>query len=250
MDNYTNRTKTGIYKFNICDSFAIWDIKDEDLKGKSLKERYEYLSKNDIGAFPENELDKMKNYTDNQWKEHMSRVKYVIVSLNPGNKAAIDKNNKNGSGMLFENKPFENFHGSNVATSKDYNLAAMIYGTEVYGEYTLLTDSSEYIESDSSETKFSNLYRKHSIEIFEALYDHLDELGVPKEATIIACHSAVKKQLGLKSVQKILKTRSIERPEFYPDKQTIPHYSFRMHDPITQLEKGHKIIELLVDNKD
>jgi len=250
MDNYTNRTKTGIYKFNVCDSFAIWNIKDTDMKGKSLKERYDYLhdypDKSKLGAFPNDLINEMKNFTTEQWKEYMSQTKYVIVALNLGNKAATDKDNKNEAKTLFEENPFGNFHGENIATSKDYNLAAMIYGTAVYDKHTLLTDSSEYIESDSTDKAFDDIYKEHKVEIFTALYNHLDELGVPKNATIIVCHSKARDQLKTKEVQKALGNRTIQRPTFDPDTQYIPHYSFRMRNAYEELKKGHDTIEKLV----
>ena len=146
-------------KFNSEDSFAYWDAPSEDLTGKTPQEREDLFK----ASYQENHFP--TELLPDDLAAHLKQTKYVLVGMNPGNAAA--------------NKPadelFTNFHGNKA--SADSRMAAATYGTELWG--TFMTDLSHVIESDS--TKVSMGQRD-----VLALEEHLTELGIPADATLIA----------------------------------------------------------------
>ncbi|GEO58868.1 hypothetical protein [Companilactobacillus bobalius] len=145
-------------KFNSMDSWAIWDIPDTDLTNKTPDERQKLFGDN----YQPNHSPSEKLNKDLDAK--LKSSKYVIAGMNPGNAASEQPV-----------EPFSNFHGAKK--SADYRLAAALYGTEIWGSF--MTDVSSTIESKSDKVKIT----QNDVEKFE---NHLDELGIPDDVTIIA----------------------------------------------------------------
>ncbi|WP_054677167.1 hypothetical protein [Lacticaseibacillus sharpeae] len=123
-------------KFSNEDSFAYWpvpteaDLSTQTARNIAFKEAYQP----DLPAAVRAEF---ANLTDAEWQARMAAVKYVLVGLNPGNMGTAGN--------------FSNFHGNPI--SKDYNLGAVLYGTEVWGAF--MTDLSQTVESDSSDVRIT-----------------------------------------------------------------------------------------------
>lgn len=170
-------------KFTSVDSWAFWDVPGENLEQKSPQERQDIFGDNYVpNQFPN---DKLKG----DLKERLNNAKYIVVGMNPGD-AAVNQDNS---------KLFLNFHGAKK--SADYRFAAAIYGTEIWGSF--MTDVSSTTESKSSKVKI----RKADVINMEK---HLDELGVPDTAVLIALGGKVNKAL----------TKYANRPV-----KTMYHYS-------------------------
>lgn len=240
-----NETKNKVFKFNVCDSFAVWDFEpNQEFNNLTQLERNLYMRNHIHGIYPEKFTKKLKERTDEEWKAAMAKTKYVIIGLNPGNRASNNPADKANSGTVFGDKPFLNFHGENVKYSKDYNMAAAIYSTPVYGENTLMTDAFENVESNSP--TLGPVISQNKIEIFQKLYDHFDELGIPANAGLIFCHSQLRDKLKTKAVQKALAQRTIVRPAFDAELNYIPHYSYISQNVKKASEKARATIERLV----
>lgn len=170
--------------FNRPDSWAIWEVPSIDLTDKTAKEREVLFGEAYVSnRFPINELP---HNLDGVLKQ----VKYVLVGLNPGDA---------GVTMTDDNQPFLNFHGQKK--SMDYRLAAALYGTSMWGSF--MTDLVHIDESDSHKVTGSQ-------SDVMALEEHLDELGIPKTAVLVA--------MGGKSYKSLV--TYAKRQVF-----TIPHYS-------------------------
>ncbi|WP_461226356.1 hypothetical protein [Lacticaseibacillus suihuaensis] len=201
-----------IKRFNQEDSFAIWptppagtDLTTQVARNAAFKAAYQ-------PGYPAAELAALDALSDEAWAAKMAAVRYVLVGLNPGNAGTAGH--------------FSNFHGA--AKSNDANLAAVVSGTPVWGAF--MTDLSQTVESDSSKVRVTPAD-------VAALYQHLDALGIPQDAVVIALHSAVAKALGKASAQAL-------RP-FDAATQVIPHYSYLYHNPITSSQKARRTIEAL-----
>lgn len=171
-------------KFNKCDSWAFWNIPDE-IENATDERAAEILFKDAYQShyFPTNQLP-------TELSKKLKDVKYVLVGLNPGDAGV----------SLGENDTlFMNFHGASV--SRDWRLAAALYGTDMWGAF--MTDLVHISESDSSKVS-ANLTDVQYLE------KHLDDLGISKNAVLIA--------MGGKAFDAIKKTA--QRPV-----RKLPHYS-------------------------
>ncbi|MFC6294703.1 hypothetical protein ACFQH1_05765 [Lactiplantibacillus daoliensis] len=145
--------------FTAEDSWALWNLPNASLDDKTDKEREELFANNyQPETFPIELLP-------DDLEKHLKGVQYVLVGMNPGNAG----NDHPAEGV------FLNFHGQKK--SADSRLAAAVYGTAVWG--TFMTDLSNTIDSDSTRIKFIEA----NVAQLEA---HLDELGIPRDATLIA----------------------------------------------------------------
>lgn len=145
--------------FTAEDSWALWDLPNESIDDKTDQEREALIANNyQPETFP------MALLPDNL-EEALKNVKYVLVGMNPGN--AADAHPTDGD--------FLNFHGQKK--SADARLAAAVYGTAVWGAF--MTDLTSTIESDSTQIEFTETN-------VTQLENHLDELGIPNDATLIA----------------------------------------------------------------
>ena len=115
-------------------------------------------------------MDKLNDDIDKRLKN----TKYVIVGMNQGN-AAVNQN---------KDKLFLNFHGNK--NSMDYRLAAVLYNTELWGSF--MTDVSHVIESSSKDVDITQ-------DDVINLENHLDNLGISKNATLVALGGKVNKAL-------------------------------------------------------
>lgn len=155
-------------KFTSIDSWAIWDVPNDDLTGMTPDDREKAFGANyQPNHFP---MDKLTGNID----ERLKNTKYVIIGMNQGN-AAINQD---------PDKLFLNFHGNKG--SMDYRLAAVLYNTELWGSF--MTDVSHVIESSS---KNVNITQDDVIN----LENHLDNLGISKDATLVALGGNVNKAL-------------------------------------------------------
>jgi len=178
MTNNTNELP-----FNTVDSWAIWDTPTESLADKSDSEREKLFGASyQPESFPKNALS-------DDIAEQLKQVKYVLVGLNPGNAAVKQDPNTN----------FLNFHGAKK--SMDYRLAAALYNTDMWGAF--MTDLTPVIESDSTKVNPN----QSDVDALEA---HLDELNIPKDATIVALGGASYEALSAHAKRNVV---------------TIPHYS-------------------------
>lgn len=154
-------------KFTSVDSWAFWNIPAGDLSDKDAK-TIEDLFKD---SYQENHFPSEMLPTN--LEDYLQQTKAVIVGMNPGNAAANQSN-----------ESFLNFHGQKK--SADYRLAAALYNTDLWG--TFMTDLSTVIESDSTNVE---LDQKN----VAALEKHLDELGIPEDAVLIALGGKTYKSL-------------------------------------------------------
>lgn len=146
-------------KFTSIDSWAIWDVPNDDLTGMTPDEREKSFGANyQPNHFP---MDKLTGDID----ERLKNTKYVIIGMNQGN-AAINQDS---------DKLFLNFHGNKG--SMDYRLAAVLYNTELWGSF--MTDVSHAIESTSKDVDITQ-------DDVINLENHLDNLGISKDATLVA----------------------------------------------------------------
>jgi len=178
-----NNNNTETLPFNTLDSWALWNVPTESLTDKSDRDREILFGESyQPDSFPNDSLT-------GDIADRLKQVKYVLVGLNPGN-AAIEQN---------PNALFLNFHGAKK--SRDSRLAAALYGTKMWGAF--MTDLTSTIESDSSEVspKQSGV---------DALENHLDELGIPKSAVLVALGGKADKPLSRYAKRGVV---------------TIPHYS-------------------------
>ncbi|VDG17566.1 hypothetical protein [Lactobacillus crustorum] [Lactiplantibacillus mudanjiangensis] len=165
--------------FNELDSWALWNTPaDDEIRGKDAKAVEALFGE----AYQENHFPSEQLPSD--LKEALASTKYVLVGLNPGN-AAVERES---------DVPFLYFHGAKK--SMDYRMAAAVYGTEVWG--ALMTDLDGTIESDSRKIKVGQLQ-------VAALEHHLDELGVSKDAKLIAMGKAAYETLSKYSQHPVFK---------------------------------------------
>ena len=167
--------------FNNLDSWAIWNVpsdlpEDPADKEKAFGENYQ------SETFPSAQLP-------NDLSAYLKQTKYVLIGMNPGN-AVVDHP---------ADQAFLNFHGQKK--SMDYRLAAATYGTDLWGAF--MTDLSHTIDSKSNNVEITET------DVAE-LEQHLDELGIPSDATLVA--------LGNKAFTPL--SKFAKRPV-----KTIPHYS-------------------------
>lgn len=166
------------------DSWALWHIPSEIESVKSDDERQRLFGEAyEPKSFPSELLPE-------DLGAHLACLKYVLVGLNPGNE---------GESLLKEEATFLNFHG--LKKSLDYRLAAALYGTEMWG--ALMTDLVHVAESDSTKVQTSQTDA-------QALEAHLDDLGIPSTAVLVA--------LGGKTYQALA-------GHTHRQVTTIPHYS-------------------------
>lgn len=154
--------------FNSFDSWALWRIPTENLNEKTPKEREQAFG----NSYQPNMF--LTDQLSDNLEAKLKNTQYVLVGMNPGNGA------KNQS----QDELFLNFHGAKK--SMDYRLAAATYNTDLWGAF--MSDLSHTIESDSKKVKLS----KEDVNNFEA---HLDELGIPNDATLVALGGTVFKAL-------------------------------------------------------
>ncbi|HJF86337.1 MAG TPA: hypothetical protein K8V88_02775 [Companilactobacillus farciminis] len=155
-------------KFTSIDSWAIWDVPNADLANMTPDEREKAFGANyQPNHFP---MDKLNDDID----ERLKNTKYVIVGMNQGN-AAVNQNKAD---------LFLNFHGNKG--SMDYRLAAVLYNTELWGSF--MTDVSHVIESSSKDVDITQ-------DDVINLENHLDNLGISKNATLVALGGKVNKAL-------------------------------------------------------
>lgn len=172
--------------FTTLDSFAFWNVPNnmenivtiDEAREKCFGENYKPYE----NQFPSDQLPA-------DLAGYLSQMKYVLVGMNRGN-AAVDTPTEQN---------FLNFHG--LKKSLDYRLAAVTYGTPLWGAF--MTDLSQTIESKSELVDFT-------ADDVAALEKHLDELGVPADATLVAIG-----KVTYTTLQKFA-----HRPV-----ATIPHYS-------------------------
>lgn len=136
------------------DSWAYWNV-PSDLTAETPLEQVEkgFSNAYTLGFPKDIDTDKLTSGLGN--------VQYVFIGLNPGNAGPVPE-------------LFGNFHGTPKST---YRLAAAAYGTPAWGGF--MTDLIELQESDSSKVAVDESAAK-------ALIQHLDELGIPESATLIA----------------------------------------------------------------
>ena len=168
-------------QFNAFDSWAYWSVpanvpSDPEAKQQAFGANYK------PETFPLEQLG-------DDVATKLQQTRYVLIGMNPGN-AVVDHP---------ADKQFLNFHGQK--RSMDYRLAAATYGTDLWGAF--MTDLSHTIESDSGKVKLTE-------SDVADLERHLDELGVPASATLVA--------LGKPSFE--LLSKFAKRPV-----KGIPHYS-------------------------
>lgn len=145
--------------FSNVDSWAIWSVPTESLAGKTAKEREQaFGAAYQPETFPAADLP-------SDLGAALQASKFVLVGMNPGN-GAVDHP---------ADVDFLNFHGQKK--SLDYRLAAAAYDTPAWGAF--MTDLSGTIESDSTKVQIT------AADVVD-LESHLDELGVPSDATLIA----------------------------------------------------------------
>lgn len=137
------------------DSWAYWTVPAGLSKDASAKETQTAFHDSYQPGFPAT-IDK------DDLTAKLSQVKYIFVGLNPGNAGP-------------EPELFGNFHGQ--IRSADYRLAAAAYGTGAWGAF--MTDLSGEIQSDSKQIKVTEAN-------VQDLINHLDELGIPETAVLIA----------------------------------------------------------------
>ncbi|BDZ31361.1 hypothetical protein RA086_09090 [Lactiplantibacillus sp. WILCCON 0030] len=168
--------------FTTEDSWALWTVPTDSLTDKSDEARQKLFGEVYVPeSFPTTLLPA-------NLETALKQVKYVLVGMNPGN-----------AGTEHPNGDFLNFHGRKQ--SSDYRLAAAVYGTAAWGAF--MTDLASINESDSTQVTFT----EKDVTKLEA---HLDELGIPADATLIA--------MGAKTAQPL--TQYAQR-----DVIQIPHYS-------------------------
>lgn len=171
-------------EFTPYDSWALWEVPSEVATAKNDEERQYLFGKSyQAKSFPTDLLPE-------ELTEHLSQVRYVLVGLNPGNE---------GDSLVNAQSKFLNFHG--LKKSLDYRLAAAIYGTDLWGAF--MTDLVPIVESDSRKVQTTQT----DVNVLE---DHLDRLGIPQTAMLIA--------LGGKSYQALIGKTNRQV-------QSIPHYS-------------------------
>lgn len=202
-------------KFAKEDSFAYWPVPEGDDLSTQLARNDAFKAAYRPG-FPAEIRAALAKLTPSEWQAKMAAVRYVLVGLNPGNKGASGN--------------FNNFHGD--PASKDANLAAVLYGTAVWG--TFMTDLSQTVESDSAKVKIT------AADV-AALYAHLHDLGIPQTATIIAMHSHVRTALKRKSAQRLW--------PFDATTQYIHHYSYRMSSAEDTSQNNRAVIEALTQHQ-
>lgn len=163
------------------DSFALWNVPNENLSQMSDKEREACFRENYMSEhFPVELLNEnIKNTLEN--------MKYVLIGLNPGNEG------------VSSNQEFLNFHGKKK--SCDYRLAAALYDTEMWGAF--MTDLVHDVESDSNQVMTDS-------DDVKALEIHLDSVGIPKEALLVALGNTSYQVLSKHATRKVVK---------------LPHYS-------------------------
>lgn len=177
------------------DSFAYWNVPKVDLDSTSAKTREDAFKLAYTPGFPSEYKDILPK---------ASEVKYVFVGLNRGN------NGNDGK--------LTNFHG--LIKSGDYRLAAAAYNTAAWGAF--MTDISNEVNSDSSKVTVTT-------EHVENLIKHLEDIGIPRTAVLIALGRKVYTTL---ETNKELTHRKIEY---------IPHYS--MQNGHWNADKVHQLLQ-------
>lgn len=169
--------------FTKVDSFAFWrvpadadQVQDNQAREALFKDHY---LPND---FPTDQLPA-------DLTAYLAQMSYVLVGMNPGNGLADQPD-----------QSFTNFHGARK--SQDYKLAAALYGTALWGAF--MTDLSETVDSNPQHVAFNQ-------QVVTDLESHLDALGIPANATLIAVGQGAHYKNLVKFAHRPVKT--------------IPHYS-------------------------
>ena len=165
--------------FNTLDSWALWDIPTSDIDQLDDEERQTRFGE----VYQPNHFPKEQLTSD--LEQALSKVKFVLVGLNPGN-----------AGVTIDKKQdFLNFHGQKK--SLDYRLAAAVYGTPLWGAF--MTDLVAINESKSDNVVSGEAEVK-------ALESHLDQLGVSSRAVLVGLGdktAATLRQFAQRPVEKL-----------------------------------------------
>ena len=134
------------------DSWAYWKVPEGLTADAPIAEKEKRFEESYEPGFPDIDHSKLDP----------TKAKYVLVGLNSGNAGPMRGD-------------FGNFHG--LKKSKDWRIAAITYGTPVWGAF--MTDLVDVKESDSRKVKVS-------AEDVTNFLKQLDEEGIPPDATLIA----------------------------------------------------------------